>query len=119
MVYTSLSNTLDVPLVDDEHFWNITSRDEWVLFQSLDRIYIYNSKNKTLDLIDLELPRAKIFNLKDKIYVQKGDGGMYSIQNGQAVLESDNKVFYENFIVGVFEKGGKLLFLTENDLSST
>ncbi len=84
--YISLTQDLDIKLKDDEHFWNITSRNEWILFQSLDRIYLYNSKNQKLEVIDLVLPRAKIFNLPENIYVQKGDGGLYSIQNGKVVL---------------------------------
>ena len=62
------------------------------------RIYLYNSDNQKVEVIELVMPRAKIFNLSDNIYVQKGDGGLYSIQNGKAVLESDDPLFYNNFI---------------------
>ena len=96
--YVSLTSKLSVQLKDDEHFWNITSRNEWILFQSLDRIYLYNSVSENLEVLDLVMPRAKIFNLPENIYVQKGDGGLYSIQNGKAVLESDHPLFYDNFI---------------------
>jgi len=114
--YISLTQDLDIKLKDDEHFWNITSRNEWILFQSLDRIYLYNSKNQKLEVIDLVLPRAKIFNLPENIYVQKGDGGLYSIQNGKAVLESDHPFFTDNFIVGIFQHDDGLLMLSEKGL---
>lgn len=111
--YTSLLDKLSKPLIDDEHFWNITSREEWVLFQSLDRLYIYNTLNESFEIIEFVIPRAKIFNLKDKLYIQKGDGGLYSIQNGNVVLESNNPIFKENFIVGLYQHEGKLLVLSE------
>jgi len=79
--YFSLTNELSIELIEDEHFWNITSRNEWILFQSLDRIYLYNSKSQKVEVIELVMSRAKIFNLSDNIYVQKGDGGLYSIHN--------------------------------------
>lgn len=111
--YTSLKDKLPKPLIDDEHFWNITSREEWVLFQTLDRLYIYNTIDESFEIIDFEIPRAKIFNLRDKLYIQKGDGGLYSIQNGSAVLESSHPIFSENFIVGLYQQEEGLLVLSE------
>ncbi|MEB8389505.1 hypothetical protein OO012_20065, partial [Rhodobacteraceae bacterium KMM 6894] len=35
--YTSLSDQLKEPFVEDEQFWNILDFGDWVLFQSLDR----------------------------------------------------------------------------------
>ena len=111
--YTSLRDKLSQPLIDDEHFWNITSREEWVLFQSLDRLYIYNTLDESFEIIEFVIPRAKIFNLKDKLYIQKGNGGLYSIQNGNVVLESNHPIFTDNFIVGIYQQEGKLLVLSE------
>ena len=114
LAYHSLTKKLSIDLKDDEHFWNITSRDEWVLFQSLDRIYLYNSRDEQVKVIELVTPRAKIFNLSKNIYFQKGSGGLYSIQNGTAVLESDHPLFTKNFIVGLFEHEGRILIVTES-----
>ena len=114
LAYHSLTKKLSIDLKDDEHFWNITSRDEWILFQSLNRIYLYNSKDEQVKVIELVTPRAKIFNLSKNIYFQKGSGGLYSVQNGQAVLESDDPLFTKNFIVGLFEHDEGLLILTES-----
>ncbi len=111
--YRSLTSEMSIKLKDDEHFWNITSRNEWVLFQSLDRIYLYNTVSHEVEVIELVMPRAKIFNLPDNIYVQKGNGGLYSIQNGKAVLESEDPLFYDNIVVGIFEHQDGLLILTE------
>ncbi len=113
LVYVTLIDKLKQPLIDDEHVWNITSRDEWILFQTLDRLYIYNTRDENFKIVDFDVSRAKIFNLKDKIYIQKGDGGLYSIQNGEPVLESNHTVLLGNFIVGLYQYEDRLLLLSE------
>jgi hypothetical protein len=46
--YSSLSKAIKSKLLDDEQFWNIINYDGWIAFQSLDRIYIYDTKTKAL-----------------------------------------------------------------------
>jgi AraC family chitin signaling transcriptional activator len=112
--YTSLLDKLEQPLKEDEHFWNITAHDEWVLFQSRDRIYLYNTDNESIIFIDFDVSRAKIFNLGDEIFIQKNDGRLYSIQNGEAILESENPIFIDNLIVGIYKHQGKKIVITES-----
>ena len=40
--YTSLSSNMEESLLEDEEFWGISNLDDWMVFQSLKRIYIYN-----------------------------------------------------------------------------
>ena len=69
--YNSLVSKLKEPLIDDEQFWNILKVDDWVLFQSLDRIYIYNSVDQSIKIINSETRRAKIFNVGKSVLFQK------------------------------------------------
>ena len=39
---TSLSKSISHKINDDEQFWGIFSFDDWILFQSLEKIYIYD-----------------------------------------------------------------------------
>ncbi|MFT7164566.1 MAG: AraC family chitin signaling transcriptional activator, partial [Flavobacterium sp.] len=55
--YASLSKTIIKDVVDDEEFWNILNYDQWVIFQSLDRIYIYDTKTGHFKII---APKSKI-----------------------------------------------------------
>ncbi|MEM9144412.1 MAG: LuxR family transcriptional regulator, partial [Bacteroidota bacterium] len=43
--YNSLSQSMEIDLLEDEEFWTILRLDEYLLFQSLKRIYIYNVTN--------------------------------------------------------------------------
>jgi hypothetical protein len=38
--YASLGKIIVNDILDDEQFWNISHYDQWVVFQSLDGIYI-------------------------------------------------------------------------------
>lgn len=49
--YTSLSRNLTEPLIENEQFWKIIRIDDWMLFQSLDKIYIYNTKTESFKKI--------------------------------------------------------------------
>jgi hypothetical protein len=50
--YTSISDNEKISLAEDEEFWNILELDRWILFQSLDRIYIFDTKTKSTDIIE-------------------------------------------------------------------
>ena len=111
--YTSLLDKLKQPLIVDEHFWNITTHDEWVLFQSVNRIYLYDTKKESFEVIDFNVQRAKIFNLGSEILVQKNTGGLYRIRNGKTILESEHPIFKNNFIVGIYNHQGRKIVITE------
>ena len=50
--YTSISKNIEKKLIEDEHFWNIVNIDNWVLFQSFNRIYAYDVKKNTISFIE-------------------------------------------------------------------
>lgn len=114
LFYTSLVDKLGVSLIDDEQIWNIIEYDIWVIFQSLDRIYIYDTEKETFKIIESTTNRAQIFNVADNIYFQKEGEGLFTIKNGEEKLISGNPIFKMNSVVGVFPKDKKLLVLIEN-----
>ena len=44
--YTSLVQKLGIELAEDEQFWDIIKLDDWLIFQSLSRIYLVNEQAK-------------------------------------------------------------------------
>jgi AraC family transcriptional regulator, chitin signaling transcriptional activator len=115
LYYTSLSKELKVKFLEDEEFWNIISIDDYILFQSLKRIYVYNKINKSFMTIDSETIIYKMFKVDDSIYFQKTKEGIYRIENGKSVLVSDNDILKNNRLVNIFSQNGNLLVETEND----
>ena len=113
--YKSLSQSLNIPLIEDEQFWSIIDIDDWVLFHSLNRIYIYNTKTNDYKIIDSETTITKIYKVDESIYFQKINDGIYKIQNGKELLITDNVIVRNNEVVNIFNHNNKLLIETRQD----
>ena len=113
--YTSLSKTLETPLMEDEEFWNIINIDDYILFQSLKRIYIFDTVNKTFKIINSDSIIYKVFEVDGDIYFQMTKEGLFKIEKGKPKLVSNHPILNKNRLVNVFMQNGKLLLETEND----
>ena len=112
--YSSLSENLEESLIEED-FWNIIEFEEYVLFQSLYRIYIYNTVDKTFKVITSKTRIPKVFKADNGIYFQKMNEGVFKIENGTPILISDLKLFKTKILVNVFMLDKKKLFLTQED----
>ncbi len=113
--YTSLSKDLSSDLIEDEEFWNILDIDGWIVFQSLNRIYIYNPLNSSLNRIDSKEVIVKMFEVDNRIYFQRKDKGIYQIVNGKDTLLTEASVFREDEVANIFSLGKSLLILTRHN----
>jgi len=113
--YTSLSDTIKHKILDDEQFWNILKYDQWILFQSLNRIYIYDTKNKTFKIISPKNGVVKSFSTQNSIYYQTLNEGLFEIEEGKGKLISDHPVLKKYTIVNVFTVDDGLLIQTQLD----
>lgn len=111
--YTSLAQKLKTSLAEDEEFWDILNLDEYVLFQSFDRIYIYNVTTESFNTIDAE-NLIEIFKVGNQIYFQKSTEGLFSIKNGKPTLVSNHQIFKNKHLAGAFQRNGNDLFLTQS-----
>ncbi len=112
--YTSLSKSIKQKLLDDEQFWNIINYEQWVVFQSLSRIYIYDTKSNSFKIITPKGSITKAFKTNNAIYFHVLNEGLYEIENGGSKLVSNNSILQNNRIVGVIEKDDGLLIETQN-----
>jgi len=112
--YTSLLPFLEKPLASDEQFWNIGTVENWVLFQSLTQIYIYDSVDKKFQVVGASNEKAQLFNLSSGVYFQQMGKGVFKIDNAGATLVTDDPIVRQNLLVGLFEHQGKQLILTED-----
>jgi DNA-binding CsgD family transcriptional regulator/ligand-binding sensor domain-containing protein len=113
LTYTSLVEKLVTPLLNDESFWNIVQFENYVLFQSLKRIYIYSLIDESIKTIEAPSKRAVIFIVDDVVYFQKSNEGIFKIENGKSTLIFEQKVLKDQEIVGAFLVNDKTLFITE------
>lgn len=112
--YNSLVPYLDVKMIDDEHFWNILIYKEWVLFQSANRIYFYNTIKNKISSINSNNQIIKAFNINDVIYYYVQNEGLYKIEEGKSKLISNNLIFDDAIIISIFSINDGLLIQTRN-----
>ncbi|WP_254073588.1 triple tyrosine motif-containing protein [Cellulophaga sp. HaHaR_3_176] len=113
LLYESLKQKLPTPMIEDEEFWNIITLDSYVLFQSLQRIYIYNLKTDKFSIIRSQSTRARLFKTKTSVYFQKSGKGLFKIEGGKSLLVSENVAFKSNSVIGMFDTSFGTLILTE------
>lgn len=113
--YASLKNKLKLDLVEDEEFWEILGLEDWILFQSFDRIYIYNKLNDDINIIESDARIGKMYKVNDAIYFQKMFDGIYKIENGDAKIVSQSPIIKNNEIINVFDQNSSLLIQTREN----
>jgi AraC family chitin signaling transcriptional activator len=108
--YTSLSE--NVKMIEDEQIWKISSLKNFVVFQSLNRIYIYDALKQTFKIIDSKEVILKMFKVENDIYFQKNGIGLFKLINGEPVLFSNQ--FGDDRIINIFSLKNQLVLVTEN-----
>ena len=113
LAYTSLVEHKGIEVKEDEEFWDIIGIENYILFQSLDRIYIYNTESELFKIIDSNHRISKMYKVGDAIYFQKNGDGIYEIQNGEAHLVIAADAYNNNEIINIFDGNDSLLLVTK------
>jgi hypothetical protein len=100
--YESIAVKLGIDIKDDEQFWNIEVVDNWILFQSLSRIYLIDLKRSSYKIINSDYEIWNSFNVDGIIYFAKKNNGIYKIINGDVVLVSDDPKLINSKLVRYF-----------------
>ena len=102
-------------MIEDEEIWHILNTDDGVVFQSLNRIYIYSNRDGTVSTIDTDTTVTNIFKVNKTIYFQRINRGIYKIENGRDFLMFDDETIKNIEIINIFSNGEELLILTRDD----
>ncbi|HEY0047087.1 MAG TPA: triple tyrosine motif-containing protein [Flavobacterium sp.] len=113
--YTSLSSKIKSKLIDDEQIWNILSFDQWVIFQSLNRLYLYDTQNNTFKIIPSKHGILKAFQTAQAIYYQPLNDGIYEIENGTSRLLISAASLANIRVVNIFPSADGLLLQTQQN----
>ena len=113
LIYTSLSKFIKNKILDDEQFWNILNYEQCVIFQSLNRIYIYDTKTKKFKIIIPSNNILKSFKNSNSIYYQTINFDLFEIENGTSKLVSNSAILKNNKIVNIFAVDDGLLIHTQ------
>lgn len=113
--YTSLVNSDSFSMLEDEQIWEIEELNGWIIFKSLQRIFLYNLSTSEIQIFSSENNIIKLTKLDNTIYFQEIGKGIFSLEGGKAKLVSDNPILKENLIVNIFKIENNLLFLTQKN----
>ena len=111
LTYSSISENIE--LGEDEQFWKIIDYKDWIIFQSLNSIYLYHTTTKKVNRINSKDGITKVFEVNDKIYYSQPNKGIFQIINAQPELVSDHQIFKENLIVNIYSIENELLVQTD------
>ncbi|WP_417431803.1 two-component regulator propeller domain-containing protein [Halpernia sp.] len=112
--YTSLLPKLHKKKLEDEQIWNILAYSEWVIFQSSNNLYLYNTKNGTFKIIKSTNTIYKVFKVNNRIYFHVANEGLYVLENGKPKLLVNNSVIKTGRVINVFKSAESLIILTRN-----
>ena len=111
--YYSLSKDLPQPMIEDEQFWTIIAYEEWILFRSFNRIYLYNTGTNSFKIVESETAITKMFKAGESIYFQKRNRGLYKMESGKPLLVCNEAVVKDNVLVNVFPFRNTILLQTQ------
>ncbi|MFD0991861.1 helix-turn-helix and ligand-binding sensor domain-containing protein [Tenacibaculum geojense] len=112
--YTSIVDKYNIDVLEDEQFWNIITADDWIIFQSLQNIYLFNSKNNQIKIINSETNISKIFKIDGSIYFHQVNKGIFIIEQGKPKLVWDFKEML-NSVINIFKHNNGFLVFTDNN----
>jgi len=115
LVYTSLTNNKDVKVSEDEEFWGILDIQGYVVFQSFHNIYIYNTLDKNINVINSKSRINKMFKVNETIYFQKSEVGIFKIENGKATLVISSDTIKNKEVINIYKSQNELLLLTKSN----
>lgn len=112
--YVSLLPKLDSKIPEDEQIWNIIGYNEWVIFQSSNSIYFYNTETETFKIITATNIIYKIFKVNNRIYYHVANEGLFVIEDGQPKLVIDKPIIQSGRVINIFKSDESLIILTRN-----
>ena len=111
--YSSIVKAKNIKMLEDEQVWEIEELDGWMVFKSLERIYLYNLEKDQVKIINSDYRIHKLSKVDGVIYFQENKKGIFRIENGVPKLISDHEILKDNIVVEILKKDNKLLVLTQ------
>ena len=116
LLYTSLTKLSKEKLLDGEQFWHIAALEEYIVFQSLRRLYSYNKRTQQISIISASDIISNLFRVENKLYYQVASDGLYVIDNGIIERVVSNTRIQDRPIIGLFPfEENKILAVTRDD----
>ena len=114
LFFISLVQKHNLNILEDEQFWNIYKIDDLVIFQSLNRLFLYDFSNDKFSIIQPEKSILKSFVVDKTLYLQLEDFGLYSLQAERINYLFGRSEFNDTEIIELFNLSDGLRILTSS-----
>ncbi len=112
--YTSISDSLDKNIFNNDEIWKIIPFGEEILFQSFNKIYRYNKQTKKINVLPLgNISAVYTFLINDKLYVGTKNNGIYKIENDSIIPLSWSKPLENYSVQSIVDYKDGLLIATQ------
>jgi len=112
--YVSLSRRIAQSLHVDEQFWNILPYKHWVVFQSLQRLYIYDIQTGDIRIVAPKGGIHKSFLVGHQLLYQVYGQGLFQLTNGHTQALDTSDFFKHNRLIQVLDWNNTWLLQTQH-----
>ena len=114
LIYQSLVEEHSVEIIEDEQFWNIYKIEDNLVFQSLNRILLFNRTTKEIKSIQPEKPILKSFVVAERLYFQLEGDGIYQYSSSGITYLFGESEFKNTEVIELFSLSDGLRVLTSS-----
>ena len=114
LTYQSLVEEHNIEIIEDEQFWNIYKIEDTLVFQSLNRVLLFNRTTNELKSIQPESPILKSFVVDDRLYFQLEGDGIYQYSPNGIIYLFGKSEFQDTEIIELFSLSDGLRVLTSS-----
>jgi DNA-binding CsgD family transcriptional regulator len=112
--YNSLSESVQDKMVPDEHFWNIIAYEEYLVFQSLYQLFLYDLQTQTIRVIRPPEGVDKLMATEDGLYLTDRQPQLYKLETGELKPLLSGQLT-DCRIMHLWPLNGQLYFQTADD----
>ncbi|WP_169578105.1 helix-turn-helix and ligand-binding sensor domain-containing protein [Salinimicrobium xinjiangense] len=114
--YFSLKDSISSGLIDGEQFWDIKEVEDYVIFQSHQRLYSFNKNSGKVTTLITARNITNLFRVRGKIYYQVAEEDLYVIEDGVGLNFISNEIIENRELVGLFPySNDTMLAVTRDD----
>ena len=114
LTYQSLVEEHSIEIIEDEQFWNIYKIEDNLVFQSLNRILLFNRTTKEIKSIQPEKPILKSFVVDERLYFQLEGDGIYQYSSRGIIYLFGESAFEDTEVIELFPLSDGLRVLTSS-----
>ena len=115
LIYQSLVEKHDIDIIEDEQFWNIYKIEDTIVFQSLNRILLFNRTTSEIKSINPEKPILKSFVVNERLFFQLEGDGIYQYGLDGIVYLFGKSEFNNTRVIELFQLSDGLRILTSTN----